>query len=133
VGSRHRQGGALLEGESPKRACRRDRCADADFPRHAELAGDQAENDRPRPSPMSIAALAVPDAAPRCDGSAVAKIAEKKAGVLINSVTCLLGTCTDIVIASLVGRTIRHGRHRYARSAVPQPEQFPQQVNRLKR
>src|SRR3954468_1111532 len=36
----------------------------------------------PRPSPMSIAALAVPDAAPRCDGSAVAKIAAKKAGVL---------------------------------------------------
>src|SRR3954447_23183559 len=36
----------------------------------------------PRPSPMSIAALAVPDAAPRSDGSAVAKIAEKKAGVL---------------------------------------------------
>src|SRR3954468_12363604 len=36
----------------------------------------------PRPSPMSMAALAVPDAAPRCDGSAVAKIAEKKAGVL---------------------------------------------------
>ena len=36
----------------------------------------------PRPSPRSMAALAVPDAAPRCEGAAVAKIAEKKAGVL---------------------------------------------------
>jgi len=36
---------------------------------------------------MTIAALAVPDAAPRCDGSAVAKIAETKAGVLIATPT----------------------------------------------
>src|SRR3954464_10213837 len=36
----------------------------------------------PRPTPSSIGALAVPDAAPRWDGWAVAKIAEKKAGVL---------------------------------------------------
>jgi hypothetical protein len=46
---------------------RRRRC-----PRIAELAGDQAENDCSEASPMSIAALAVPDVAPRCDGSAVA-------------------------------------------------------------
>ena len=36
----------------------------------------------PIPSPRSIAALAVPDATPRSFGAALAKIAEKNAGVL---------------------------------------------------
>ena len=48
----------------------------------------------PRPSPRSMAALAVPDAAPRCDGVAVAKIAEKNAGVLKATPTAMTATPT---------------------------------------
>ena len=36
----------------------------------------------PSPNPRSMTALAVPEATPRCVGDAVAKIAEKNAGVL---------------------------------------------------
>src|SRR3712207_4849064 len=51
VGSVHRHGEALLEGEGPQSAGRRNRSTDADGPWQAGLAGDQAENDRSQAEP----------------------------------------------------------------------------------
>ena len=63
---------ALLEGEGPQRACRRDRWADADGPRHAELGGDQAETDRS-------------EAQPDVDGGAGTPALRRRAGIINNS------------------------------------------------